>query len=340
MNSIYEDFWYKGCDGTKLYARIYPNRNGNMAECVDTSGSTGEKSDVTLLCMHGLTRNSKDFDGIAEALSQHYSLIVVDQRGRGKSSWSDPSTYTPMIYMRDMFKLLEALKKSEVMVIGTSMGGIIAMLMAATKPKLIKGVVLNDVGPEVDKSGVEKIKGYIGKNRSVPSWEMAETCCQSSYGGGFPEYTDKDWKTFARRLYTEKSKTEIVLDYDPAIDDVVKNNASSTVPPDLWSLFHSLDNKPLMVVRGENSDILSAQCLKKMLSGNTHSISRGLTVRNRAHAPMLDEEESKRAILEYLTAVTKQKVRQIKPANRRGAGLLWRSFLVRAYLRMRYKLCT
>ncbi len=296
MESKYEHFWYEGFDGSKLYARIYPNNT----------------SEMTVLCLHGLTRSSLDFEGVADKLSGHFTLVVPDQRGRGQSSWAAPDTYTPVAYMRDMFKLLESLGKKKVIVIGTSMGGIIAMLMNATKPSVIQGVVLNDVGPEVTQEGADKIKSYIGKNRVFASWSAAEEFCQSQYGSGFPEYTNEDWVVFARRLYTEKSSDEITLNYDPAIDDVVKNTPSSTVPPDLWSLFHTLDSKPLLVIRGENSDILSAQCMNRMLSNRSNGITAGIDVRNRAHAPMLDEPECVAVISKFLYEVSENRVHKKK----------------------------
>lgn len=239
------------------------------------------------------------------------------------SSWTDPDTYTPVAYMRDMFKLLDSLGKKRVVVVGTSMGGIIAMLMTAAKPDAIQGVVLNDVGPEVTQEGLDKIKNYIGKNRYFSSWEGAEVFCKAQYGAGFPDYVNDDWKRFARRLYCEsepsdtdngeKSTDKISLNYDPELDNVVKNSAESTVPKELWSLYAALDVKPLLIVRGENSDILSAECVDKMLSGRSHDISLTVDVRNRAHAPMLDEPDCIRSLDVFL-----KRVSEYSPAKKKA----------------------
>ena len=158
--SNYTDVWYQSTDGLKLYARDYPCRAGGVAQ------------KATILCMHGLTRNSADFAGLAEHLSERFHVLSVDQRGRGRSEYdSVTSNYTPIIYVQDMFTLLDHLGLGEVILVGTSMGGLMSMLMAAMQPGRVRAIVLNDIGPELDPRGLERIKSYVGKSRPVSNWE-------------------------------------------------------------------------------------------------------------------------------------------------------------------------
>ena len=155
----YDDVWYSSHDGLNLYARDYSKALKN------------NKDAITLLCMHGITRNSADFEDICNELADRYRLIVVDQRGRGLSDYDpNPTNYNPLVYVQDMFLLLEKLKLSSVVLLGTSMGGTMAMIMAAMNPDKVQGLIINDIGPEIGKTGLERLKGYVGKSAPVSNW--------------------------------------------------------------------------------------------------------------------------------------------------------------------------
>ncbi len=304
----YEDVWYRGFDGTKLYARHYAGSNSCNKSC--------SNSKMTVLCLHGLTRNSADFETLVENLPDDYSVIIPDQRGRGNSDWADPCTYNPLCYVKDMWHLLKALKEKKIAVIGTSMGGMMAMLMVLEKPKFVQGVVLNDVGPEVNRDGINKIAAYVGQDQIAMTWQEAAEFCQSRHGAVFPNYSKEDWEVFARRLYKESDFGKITLNYDPAIAEVVKKDAAVDEFPNLWPLFSTMKYLPLLVVRGESSDILSESCFDKMLETNQHSVKVGLTVKSRGHAPSLEEPEVVAGINEFLArtesakTLTREKIRR------------------------------
>ena len=278
----FDDIFYTSTDGLKLYARHYVGRH------------TG----TPLLCMHGLTRNSADFHDMLEALPQH-DAISVDQRGRGRSAYdANTHRYRPDIYCQDMFTLLDKLNLTQVIPIGTSMGGLMAMMMSAMRPGIFKAAVINDIGPEIDPVGLERLRGYVGKAHDFDSWEAAAASIKSQGPNLFPEFTDEDWLAFARRTCMETDDGKVRFAYDPAIQDGVKAVNPSAVPPDLWPLFDSLAPVALLIIRGETSDILSAGTALDMKK--RHPNCELVTVANRGHAPLLTEDTAISAILEFV----------------------------------------
>ena len=286
--SSYQDLWYRSGDGLRLYARDYAGPGGGDGEPV-------------VLCMHGLTRNSADFSGLAESLSDRYRVLCVDQRGRGRSDYDKvTANYTPAVYVRDMFTLLDGLDVPSAILVGTSMGGLMSMIMCAMQPQRIRGAVLNDIGPEVDSRGLERIQGYVGKSKPVSSWEEAVVQQKAINGIAFPDFSEAEWWDFTRGLYRDADGTPVIA-YDAAIAEPMADEDSGAVPPDLWPLFESIAGTPMLVLRGESSDILSPQCVARMreLKGDLQVA----TIPHRGHAPTLNEPGSRRAIEAFLAAL-------------------------------------
>lgn len=276
----YVDVFYQSDDGLRLYARDYPG--------------PGTDSQV-ILCLPGLTRNSKDFAGLADALQRDFRVICPDQRGRGRSQRdTDASRYRPDRYAQDMCRLLDVLAVPEVIVIGTSLGGLMAMILLATAPARIRAVVLNDVGPEVDAKGLARIAGYVGKSAAVPDWDAAAEQTARTNGIAFPDYQAGDWLRMARELYIQEETTPI-LDYDPAISQGV---AAGTASVNLWPLYDMMPAKPMMVIRGETSDILSTETVQEMVRRKPALTA--VTIPGRGHAPTLGEPAARVAIEAFL----------------------------------------
>lgn len=280
----YQDLWFESGDGLQLFARDYPG-----------PGGAGQPP---LLCMHGLTRNSADFAGLAAHLAPRRRLLCVDQRGRGRSAY-DPvaAHYTPATYVQDMFGLLDGQRIDRVVLVGTSMGGLMAFMMGVIQPQRIAGMVINDIGPEVDPTGLARIKSYVGKTAPVSTWEQAIAQQRAINGLAFPDFSDAQWRAFTRGLYRDEDGVP-VLAYDPAIAQPIAAEQANAVPPDLWPMFESLDSIPMLVLRGESSDILARACVERMRA--CHPGLFHVEIPDRGHAPMLDEPEALAAIDSFL----------------------------------------
>ena len=280
----YESHRFASADGAlELFARIYPGEG------------------PPLLLMHGLTRNSGDFEPLAAHLAGRYRLIVPDQRGRGLSDPDpNPANYRPDIYCADMFALLDGLAIDRVGLIGTSMGGLMAMIMAHLAPERVPAIVLNDVGAALDPVGLARIQGYVGPTGAAfESWEAAAARCARINGVAFPDFGPADWLAFARRTCREDAEGRVRFAYDPAISESIKGSAPNTVPPDLWPLWDSLTEKPVLVLRGALSDLLAAQTVRAMDARHTGAFT-AVDVPHRGHAPLLDEPVALEAIDAFL----------------------------------------
>ncbi len=180
--------------------------------------------------MHGLTRNSADFEDICNELADDYRLIVVDQRGRGLSDNDpNPANYNPLVYVQDMFLLLDKLELSSVILFGTSMGGMMAMMMAAMKPDMVEAIIINDIGPEIAEKGLDRLKKYVGKQFPVSNWEEAAKQTAAINGIAFPDATNEDWLKFAKRLYHEDDNGRPVIACDPNIAIPLADNDANTL---------------------------------------------------------------------------------------------------------------
>jgi pimeloyl-ACP methyl ester carboxylesterase len=284
MTPTGEDIAWTSADGLSLYAKSY----GPSA------------APLTVLCIHGLTRNHKDFEPMIAALPGHYRFVAVDVRGRGRSA-HDPEhkNYNPVVYAKDMGLLLDRLGVQRAALIGTSMGGLISLIMMRRMPKRIAGVVLNDVGPVVEKTGIARIAGYAGKVQPVTDWQSAAAAVKTIQGRAFPDMPEERWMDFARRTYKELPSGEVVLDYDPNIArSLGKVKPGPLTNFALWRLFGGLKKAPLLVVRGAASDILSEKTAQEMV--RRHPEAHLATVPRVGHAPILDEPEAVSAISDFL----------------------------------------
>ena len=283
----YTDHFYKSADGRlTLYARDY----------------AAAGSDKTpLLLMHGLTRNSADFEPLAAHLASDYRLIVADQRGRGRSDYdSDPANYNPVVYAADMGALLDSLNIDKALAIGTSMGGLMAMVMTQMMPGRLTAIVLNDVGPEVDMAGIRRIQSYVGGGGTpATDWDTAARAAEAVNAAAFPDYGPEDWMAFAHRTYRENADGVPVLAYDKAIAAGMQDNDLTAVPPDLWPAWDAMGDIPVLTIRGAHSDLLSAEILAEMARRHTGDFT-PVTVPNRGHAPILDEPEALQAVLAFV----------------------------------------
>ncbi len=275
-----------------------PLRDGLRMYCRDYGAVHAAATPV--LCLPGLTRNSKDFESVAVWLSAGRRVLTPDLRGRGRSD-RDPNwqNYQPLTYAQDVVQLLDALQVPRVMLIGTSLGGLIAMIMGLTASQRLAGVALNDIGPEVDPAGLARIAGYVGLLPAVTSWEEAVSQARLVNGVALPEFTDADWLRFARLTYREDEAGRPVLDMDPKIGDAARRVSGPA--PDLWMLFGALQSLPLLVLRGETSDILSAATVAKMAQRKPDL--QQVTVPRRGHAPTLDEPVAREALSAWLKRV-------------------------------------
>ena len=253
-----------------------------------------------ILCLPGLTRNCRDFENIARWLAPEHRILTPDLRGRGRSDY-DPNwqNYQPMTYLHDVGELLKALRVPRVILIGTSLGGLIAMTMAFLQPSRLAGVVLNDVGPELNAEGLARIAKYAGQLPSVTNWDEAAAQAKQVNGIALPDFTDADWKQFARNTYRQNEAGIPVPDMDPRIGDALRQPAGPA--PDLWPLFRALAPLPTAVLRGELSDILSTQTVERMKSEKPDL--QVTIVANRGHAPTLDEPDARDAISRLIKSV-------------------------------------
>lgn len=287
----YEERIVRTIDDLTLYARDYP----------PLAPETG----APVICLHGLTRNSRDFEIIAPRIAAlGRRVIVPDMRGRGQSANDpDPAHYVPAVYAQDVVKLMNDLDVQKAVFIGTSMGGLITLVIAATAPDRIAASVLNDVGPQVNTSGLTRIASYVGNVQPVASLQEAAAAVRATNGSAFPDKLDDDafWLAFARRTFRVRDDGQFELDYDPLIALAFADFDADAPAPDLMPYFQALANKPVLSVRGEHSDILTAEGAERMRDASERV--EAITVQGRGHAPALDEPDAWDAILDFLARV-------------------------------------
>ena len=280
--AAFEDVYWWSADGVRLHARDYP----------------GDPAALPVICLPGLTRNARDYADLAERLAGTRRVLAVELRGRGESGYAkDPMSYVPLTYERDVAALLEATGVDRFVAVGTSLGGIVTMLLAGMMRGRIEGALLNDVGPEIEPAGLSRIRGYVGRPSTFPTWIHAARGVQEAHGEAYPDYTLEDWIAMAKRLYRLNAAGRIVLDYDMKIAEpfrVPGNEAG----PDMWRAYDALAELPVLVVRGERSDILSAATAVRMAQAPGAEL---VTVPRTGHAPTLSEEPV-RAPLDRLLA--------------------------------------
>lgn len=255
-----------------------------------------EGSGAPLLCLAGLTRTGRDFDYLVPHLPP-LRLIRMDYRGRGESAWTGAATYTLPQEARDAVALLDHLGVARAAILGTSRGGLIGMLLAAmAKPRLL-GLCLNDIGPRIEPAGMEVIKDYLGRN---PTAQTVQDYAQQLAGSrGFAKVPQARWLAEAGRL-SRQTPEGLTITYDPALRAAVL--AISDAPPlDLWPLFDACAGMPLALIRGANSDLLSAATAAEMRARRPDMLF--AEVPDRAHIPFLDEPESLALIRAFVKAL-------------------------------------
>lgn len=253
-----------------------------------------EGSGLPLLCLAGLTRDSRDFDFVAPHLTG-VRLIRMDYRGRGQSDWADFASYQIPVEGRDAVELLDHLGIEKAAVLGTSRGGLIAMMLAATVKERLLGVALNDIGPEIAPEGLAVIKDYLGRTPTLKTHaEVAEA--RERMMTGFANVPKSRWLDEAERLFTQ-GEDGLTLTYDPKLRDAVLDSGAQPAP-DLWPLFEALSGLPLMALRGANSDLLSTETFAEMKRRRPDMIA--VEVPDRGHIPFLDEPESLNALERWL----------------------------------------
>ena len=285
MPTSYTETVWTSHDGLRLYARVYDGP---------------APSAKTVLCLHGLTRNSRDFEDLAPHLQSRFRVIVPDVRGRGRSARDpNPRNYQPAIYLQDILGLMDSLGAARANIIGTSMGGLLAMMMGVGHRSRVAAMVLNDMGPEVDPVGLERIKGYAGRLPAPKNWDDAIAQTRSMLGNAWPNLSADRWATLTRRAYRENENGAVAVDADPMIGEVLR--AAPAAAANLWPFWKALNGIPTLAIRGAQSDILSAATFAKMKAENPELEQ--LEVRQRGHAPLLDEPECLAAIDAFLERV-------------------------------------
>ena len=289
MADYFERRWTSS-DGLGLFARDYPGADG--------------PAQLPVIAIHGLTRNSADFDAIAPLIARGgRRVLALDVRGRGRSDRAtDPMTYQPPVYAKDVLGLLEVAGIERAVFLGTSMGGLITMAITALKSRVVAAAILNDIGPQVSPEGLARIAAYSGQPVDTPTWAAAAAYARLHNAIALPHYTDADWDAFARRVFREGTEGSPVLDYDPDIAVPIRAAGAKALVPNLWPYFRRLARKrPTLLIRGGTSDLLSADIAAKMQKAAPEM--RYAEIPDIGHAPMLDEPESKAAIFEFLRDV-------------------------------------
>lgn len=288
--TAFADRWFTSKDGLKLYARDYAGADGAAR--------------LPVIALHGLTRNSADFEAVAPYVAATgRRVIVLDVRGRGRSAWDPkPMQYHPLTYAGDVEQLLQQAGVDRAVFLGTSMGGLITMTLALTAPKRVAAAIINDVGPQVSPVGLGRIAAYVGQGAPVHTWADAAAYCRRNNEVALPAYTDADWDAFARRCFREGEDGVPVLNYDPDIAAPIKAAGPKALTPNLWPVFRKLaKGRELLLVRGGTSDLLDGPIAAKMCKVAPHMAY--AEVPGVGHAPMLTEPEAKSAILKFLATV-------------------------------------
>lgn len=283
--AVWSDGYWWSNDGLRLHYRDY----------------AGDASRPPIICIPGLTRNARDFEGIAARLAGDWRVICVELRGRGESAYAkDPMTYVPLTYLQDLEALIGELKLDRFVLFGTSLGGIMSMLIAGSGAERVAGALLNDIGPILETRGLERIRSYVGRPQNWPTWLHAARATAEAQADRYPDWKIDDWLVYVKRLCKLTQGGRIVLDYDMRIAEPFKLPGGE-VGFDLWPAFHALKDAPTLLLRGELSDLLSAESAERMKA--EHPRLEVATIPRVGHTPTLDEPESHAAIDALLARV-------------------------------------
>lgn len=294
-------------DGLRLHARCY---------------GRGSLPGLPVICLPGLARTAADFEKLAIALSGHADrprrVVALDYRGRGESDYDrNPANYAFHIELADMLAAATALDALPAVIVGTSRGGILAMLLAAMRPTAIAGVVLNDIGPVIEPKGLMRIKGYVGKLPEPRSFDEGAEILRRLFDAQFPKLTDEDWMAASLRTFKEQNG-RLVPTYDVRLANTLEGiNFERPLPP-LWKEFDALARVPLMVVRGANSDLLSPETVEAMRARRAEMDV--VEVSDQGHAPLLAEDDVIARIADFAFACDRRHAGETHDTDPRGAG--------------------
>lgn len=284
------DLVYTSSDNLNLYARDYGDPLSPW---------------LPVVCLAGLSRSSRDFHALAVALAGHRHrprrVVAFDYRGRGRSAWDpDHRNYNPGREMADVADGMAAAGVSRAIVVGTSRGGIIGMAIALTRPATVAGLILNDVGPAIDPLGLARIKAYIGRIPAPDDWADAARIMRRLHGGRFTAWDDGDWDRFARLTYRDVDGRP-VSDYDPKLAATLEGVELDQPMQTLWQEFDALKALPMMVIRGANSDLLSAATVTRMAA--MHPGLDVVTIADEGHPPLLRGKPLLGRISSFITGI-------------------------------------
>ena len=268
--------FFGSTDGLRLYARNYQPTGGDIDR-------------LPVVCLPGLTRNARDFHEIALVLSRDAAfprrVMALDYRGRGLSDRDDnKANYNLAVECGDVIAACAAFGIDRAIFIGTSRGGLILHLLAGIKPELLAGVILNDIGPVIEPAGLMAIRDYLNRDRIPQSWSDAVDILKENHGAAFPALSLADWQDMAHAIYREQNGVP-VPDYDPTIAEQLKTIDFDNPLPDLWPQFENLGAVPLLVIRGENSSLLSRGTVDEMAKWHPNMLQ--ITAKGQGHAPLL-----------------------------------------------------
>ncbi|MFT4181009.1 MAG: alpha/beta hydrolase [Rhizobium sp.] len=279
-------------DGLTLYMRDY-------------GGGSASAGLPPVICLPGLTRNSRDFHQFALLLSRDpiapRRVLTLDSRGRGLSTWDeDKSHYNLAIEAQDVLAMCATLGLSEAVFIGTSRGGLILHLLAAMRPERLKAVILNDIGPVLEKDGLVAIRDYLNRDKRPADWHEAANILRENHGHAFTALAEEDWGDMARAIYAIRNG-RMTADYDPAIAVQMQALDLDAPIPDLWPQFEAFGDIPLMVIRGENSTLLTSATVEEMAKRHPGMTTR--TALGQGHAPILHLGDIPAAIKDFLASI-------------------------------------
>jgi pimeloyl-ACP methyl ester carboxylesterase len=284
--AAFEDKYWWSQDGLRLHYRDYAGGDGRRP---------------SILCIPGLSRNARDFEGVAERLAPAWRVICVDLRGRGESAYAkDPMSYVPLVYLQDLARLLEELAIPRFVGIGTSLGGLLLMLLATVRRDAMAGALLNDIGPEIAPEGLARIRANVGNGGAQPTWVHTARALAEVNGALYPDWKLQDWLRYAKRVCRLTSQGRIVLDYDQRIAEPFRVPGGE-VGVDLWPAFEALGGMPLTVVRGALSDLFAPETAARMQARMPGMAL--VEVPHVGHAPTLEEPEAMAAIDRLLAQI-------------------------------------
>jgi pimeloyl-ACP methyl ester carboxylesterase len=281
--AAWSDGYWSSSDGLRLHFREF----------------AGDPSRPPIVCIPGLTRNARDFEGVAERLAGRWRLLCVDLRGRGGSEYAkDPMSYIPARYADDIEDLLREQGLARAIFFGTSLGGIVTMLLAQRSKGRIAGALINDIGPVLEMRGLDKIRGYVGRSQNWPTWLHAARAIKEAQADRYPDWKIEDWIAYAKRLCRLTANGRVVFDYDMRIAEPFKVPGGEA-GFDMWDAWRALAGIPTLLLRGELSDLLSAETERRMTE-EVASLETVLVPRV-GHAPTLDEPVAVEAIDTFLS---------------------------------------